>query len=230
MNAEEGRVNRGAGEERFAGFAESTDREGESGDESAEVDDFFLGCGIAEAVLKVALEGLEEGGVRDGVSEDAVIYALADRGEDLGRGDEIHIGDPEGIEVGAAVPFERSGSAAGDGCLEIRHRGMMTDLAIGPTSKKVKMGLGNCFLTGELIPSKALAVSFRHFLESCRDNYSSRFFSYRLSMVDWIHGSLAALEAPKHEKNHVISPSFCLFNLTCSSGGPCEMDSGFGSK
>lgn len=106
VDTEEGWVDGGAGEGGVAGFSEGAGGEGEGGDEAAEVDDLFCGRGVAEAVLEVVLEGFEEGGVGDGVAEDAVVDAFADRGDDLGRGGEVHVGDPEGIEVGAAVPLE----------------------------------------------------------------------------------------------------------------------------
>ena len=43
--------------------------------------------------------------------------SFANRGGDR----EVHVGDPERIEVGAAVPLEGTGFASGDGNVEIGH-------------------------------------------------------------------------------------------------------------
>jgi len=139
VNAEEGGVNGSAGEEGVAGFSEGAGGEGEGGDEAAKVNDLFFGRGVADAVLQVALEGFDKGGVGDGVAEDAVVNALADGGDDFGRGGEVHVSDPERIEIRAAVPLERTGSAAGDGGIEIRHGWMMAKVEMGPTTKGTKM-------------------------------------------------------------------------------------------
>ncbi len=74
-----------------------------------------------------------------GVAEDAMIDTLADGIDDFrGRG-EIHVCDPEWVEVGALVPLEGAGSASGDGSVEIRHGGMMAKLERGPTTKRTKV-------------------------------------------------------------------------------------------
>ncbi len=139
VNAKEGRVGGGAGEEGVAGFSKGAGGEGEGGDEAAEVDDFFFGRGVADAGLEVALEGFDEGGVGDGVAKDAVIDALPNDGDDFGRGGEVHVGNPEGVEVGAAVPLERAGGAAGEGGVEIGHERMMAEMEEGPITKLTKV-------------------------------------------------------------------------------------------
>ena len=106
VNAEEGWVNGSAGEEGIAGFSEGARGEGESGDEAAEVDDLFFRGSVSDAVLQVALEGFDKRGVGDSVAEDAVVNALADGGDDFGWRGEIHVGNPERVEVRAAIPLE----------------------------------------------------------------------------------------------------------------------------
>lgn len=84
VDAEERRINRSAGHDGFAGFAESAPGKGKGGDKAAEVDDLverdrgiaaipqvgenrvikaLVGLGIAEdAVVDAAVEGIEDGG------------------------------------------------------------------------------------------------------------------------------------------------------------------------
>ena len=94
------------------------------------MNNFFLGASVVDPVLQVVLKGFDERGVGDGVAEDAVIDAFADGLDDFGRRGEVHVGDPEGIEISAAVPLEGSGSTAGDWGVEIRHGLMMAKLVL----------------------------------------------------------------------------------------------------
>ncbi len=87
-------------------MAEGTGGKREGGDKSSKVDEVFFGCGDADPSLEVVLEGIDERGLWERVSKDAVVDARAKGVDDFGWGGEVHVGYPEGIKVGAAVPFE----------------------------------------------------------------------------------------------------------------------------
>lgn len=46
-----------------------------------------------------------------GIAKDTVADAVLEGGDDFGRALEVHVGDPEGVEVRAAVPLKGTGIA-----------------------------------------------------------------------------------------------------------------------
>ena len=61
--------------------------------------------------------------MRLGIAEDAMVHALVQSFEDRGGGGEIHVGDPERIELRAAVVFDTAGPAALDQGVEVEMHG-----------------------------------------------------------------------------------------------------------
>jgi hypothetical protein len=84
MDAKERWVNWGAGEDFVPGFSKGPGREGEGGDKAAEVNDFLGGGGVANAILEIALKGLDEGWMWLGVAKDTVVNPFADGLNDFG--------------------------------------------------------------------------------------------------------------------------------------------------
>jgi hypothetical protein len=119
MDADERRIDRSAGHHRVAGLAERPCGVGERGDEAAEVDDVLQRHGLAVALAQVGDDRLVQAGVRLGVAEDAVVHALVQRVEDHRGGGEVHVGDPERIELRPAVVFDAAGPAAVDQGVEV---------------------------------------------------------------------------------------------------------------
>lgn len=120
MDADEWRIDGGAGHDGSAIAAEGTGGEGKRGDEPSEVDDVLARDFRVAPGFQVVVDGLVEAFVGLGVAEDAMVDALVQCGEDFRGGCEIHVSDPEGIELGAAVVFDASGAAAGDGEVEVK--------------------------------------------------------------------------------------------------------------
>jgi hypothetical protein len=74
------------------------------GDDGAGPPDDGVGVdGEVVAGVEVFEEGVAGGIGGEGVAEAAIAGALEDGVEDLGRGGEVHIGDPEGDDVLAGV-------------------------------------------------------------------------------------------------------------------------------
>lgn len=106
VNAEKGRVNRRAGEDFFSGLTKGAGRERESGDEASEMNDFLLGCGVADTVFEIALQSRDKRRVRLSIAEDTMIGSRADGVDDFRWRNKVHVSNPEGIQFGALVPFE----------------------------------------------------------------------------------------------------------------------------
>ena len=112
--AEEGRIDRCAGEGFFARLDEGAAGHVERGNEAGEPDDLFRGGGVAMVRLQIIDGGFDRGFWRNGVAEDAVVGAFLQGGDNFRRGKEVHVGDPHGHDVASRVafPFERTGAAA----------------------------------------------------------------------------------------------------------------------
>jgi hypothetical protein len=139
MDTEERGVDGGAGKNLLSGFSESSGGERERRDKAAKVNDFFFRAGVADSIKEIALESFDEGRMRDGIPENSMVDPSADGVDDFRWRGEIHVSDPERIEIATAVPFKRSRSASDDWSIEIRHEGIMEELWKGPITKGAKI-------------------------------------------------------------------------------------------
>ena len=132
VDTEEWWIDRGAGHDGFAGLAECASGKGKGGDEAAEVDDLIDGDRGIPAIPQVGENRVIEALVSLGIAEDTVVDAVVERVEDRGRGGEIHVSHPEGIEFRTAIVFDAAGSAARDQGVEVEiHAGVVVALKAG---------------------------------------------------------------------------------------------------
>jgi hypothetical protein len=139
MNTKKGRIDGLTGKNLLSSFSESPGGEREGRDKAAEVNDFFFGASVSDSFLEIFLEGFDEGRVWNGIPKDPVVDASVDGVDNFGWRGEIHVSDPEGVEIATAVPFERARSMSGDRSVEIRHERMMEKLWRGPITKGAKI-------------------------------------------------------------------------------------------
>ncbi len=143
VDTEEWCIDRGAGHDGLAGLAEGASGDGECGHQAAEVDDLIDGDGGVAAVAQVGEHCVIEAFVGLGVAENPVVDAAVEGIDDGGSGGEIHVGDPEGIEVGTAIVFDAAGSAAWDRGIEVEiHVGEVVALKPGRFNSEREMICG----------------------------------------------------------------------------------------
>lgn len=143
MDAEEGRIDRSAGHDGFAGLAECASGKGKGGDEAAEVDDLIEGDRGIAAITQVSENRVIEALVGLGIAEDAVVDAAVEGVDDRGSGSKIHVRHPEGIELRTAIVFDAAGFAARDWGVEVEiHVGVVVALKAGRFNPEREMICG----------------------------------------------------------------------------------------
>lgn len=120
VDSEEWGINGRAGHHGFARLAERTCGEAESGDDATKVDNVFYGDDGTVSAVEVGQQGIFQALVWLGVAEDTVIDPLVESFKNAGRGDEIHIRHPVGIEKRFAVELDASRGTAGDDGVEVK--------------------------------------------------------------------------------------------------------------
>ena len=124
VDVQERRVDRGAGDVALARLPESPPCQRQGGDETTKVHELILLDGDSVPLRVVGHDALLEPGLWLRVAEDAMIHPLPQGLDHRGGRREVHVGDPEGVELGTAVPLDGSRPAAGvDGVEIVRWQG-----------------------------------------------------------------------------------------------------------
>jgi hypothetical protein len=121
VNAEEGRIDGRTCEEGVSGIRKCPACEGEGGHKSAKMDEVISRDGYPVSLCEVVENGVDEAIMRHRIAEDAVIHPVVESLDHFRWGREIHVRNPEGLQLGSLVPFQGAGSAPAGRDIEDGH-------------------------------------------------------------------------------------------------------------